>query len=1182
MPGALPIAGVTAGDNLRFGTATTVENVAWTIAPDGFISGKVSFQNSVYFDGQTGATVWFAFDQTYTTPTTLNVPFIFGGDLPLPGVSAGDQTRFGGSKLTKAAFDFTPTGWDSAALPQPRIWAYVENSGAAVDFLFATEYVEQTPLNTPFYFGGDAVVTAVTLGDQTRFGLIPSIVKPPEIGPPSLEVKTIVGKPRVGDQPPVDFFFTATYDTPLTLNVPFYFGPGIAVSTTLGGQTKFGGSVVANAAATVAPSGFTAESVGRALTYFSGQNGASVNFSFVQDYTGQTPLNTPFYFAGLIAVNPASVDSAGYGALTVSLFLRYVEPPSLEPQIEFGGTYVVNDVEFAVDLTGRGIYQFAAGVPGVIEGERTIFVLGIIPGEVGQHGLTVPPEKQTVRGEGFDATLWGDAFIDSTIRYVTLNAGFNSTAYGSPTVGYRVRYVFPESTYYVTSFEQFGRPIAWEGTRYVSPTGQETLEFGVTDARRNEFFVFPPSIAGEIGTVDVQYGRRFVGPREFLQAYAAGTPTVYNLRQYVTQIFTTDNVPYLGGFGTYTWVYNANRTVVPFSWVSSRYSSGTFAYNNARLVEAQGSETTEWGGTLVADAVRYVSVEGFDAFMSRPWTVVYNLARILEPSGIPRQFPGVPYVWSNTQWVYLYGSDNDHLEWGAPLVAPAVRYITFVRQNGIENFSIGSTNEFGATYTGLFTRYVEPPYINTSRVGDHFFEEKFTIFKPWGINFTEYGDALVKNAIPQLFPIGPEPPLVPKPLIGFDQTVDVTSRSIVPTWPIFPPWGTIVEYRTKRLLIPGIDSLRVPQHKVQLDAPQLPATQFINLDGFNDSPQYPKVGMPNVRRHPVAEGWVSSRYGTAWVRVQGCSPKWYFPSSQFGFGTPMLNPPEEVATGVGLGFSEAHGKPRITPHTIYCTADPSQITQQAVVNHPDRSWQLVDSDNRDPDVLWGTSRVWKTGDQFVDHFHDSYSSARGEQFSIYNSVENEIRYVYPDSIRKGPFGFPELPTTAELFLAGIDFSKFGDTNVSRGQLLPFTITVNVPGLNTFASDAQFVELFNRDLPTQGFVATLFGNNNPMVYHYPRGTTNTGGRDITIWGTPWVDFAIRYLTPKGFESFTMDYELLYFNDRLKVRKLNHPVHPTGPVWTEFGATGVRLATQFVTPYMIPPPRCLGHDVFVTLN
>lgn len=1177
----LPVTGVTAGLNTSYGFPT-VENVTDSFAPIGWESSRVSFQHFIYFDGQTGFGVNFSFEYPYGAPLPQNVPFVFGGYLNSTGQTAGDQSAIGYPRIGNAARVVEPPGWESPYVS--RIVRFTDGD-RDVDFLFDTTYIEQTPLNTPFYFGGEVVVTAVTLGDQSAIGLIPSIVKPPEINPPSIASTLVAGKPRVSDGPNVDFYFTATYDAPTTLNAPFYFGTGNLTLSAGAIDSAFVPTPrVVNSARQLLASGIPPgdESFIRPLVYSANEEGVGVNFSFVQDYSGQTPLNAPFYFAGVIAVNPAGVDSAEYGTLTATLFVRYVEPPSLEPQIEFGGAYVVNDIEFAVDLTGQGIYQFAAGVPDVFEGERIIDVLGIIPGEVGQHELTVPPETQTVRGEGLDATLWGDAFIASTIRYITLNAGFNSTAYGSATVGYRVRYVFPESTYYVTSFQQFGRPIAWEGTRYVSPLGEETLEFGVTDARRNEFFVLPPSIVGEMGEVDVQYGRRFVEPREFLEAYAAGAPTVFNSRQYVTQIFTTENVPYLGGFGPYTWVYNANRTVAPFSWVSSRYSSGTFVYNNARLVEAQGSETTLWGDTLVADAVRYVSVEGFDEFLSRPWTVVYNLARILEPSGIPRQFPGIPYVWSNTQWVDLYGSDNEHLEWGTHLVAPAVRYITFVRQNGIENFSIGSTNAFGATYTGLFTRYVEPPYINTSRVGDHFFEEKFTIFKPWGISFTEYGEALVKNATPQLFLIGPEPPLVPKPLIGFDQTVDVTSRSIVPTWPVFPPWGTLVEYRTKRLLIPSIDSLRIPQHNVQLDAPQLPATQFVDAGGFNYDPQYSKLGFPTVRRHPVIEGWVSSRYGTAWVRVQGCRPRWDFPSSEFGFGTPMLNPPEEVATGVGLGWLEAHGKPRITPHTIYCTADPSQITQQAQLNHPNSGWEPIDSNGRSPDVLWGSARVWKTGDQFVDQFHDYYSSATGERFSLYNSVENKIRRIFPDSISRGPFGFPELPTTAELFLAGIDYLEFGDTVVSRGQLLPFTITLGVPGLNAFAAGTQFIELFNREAPMQGFVATLFGNNSPMVYHYPRGTTNTGGQDITIWGTPWVDFSTRYVTPTGYESFTMDYDLLYFNDRLKVRKLNHPVYPTGPVWTEFGTAGARLATQFVAPYMIPPPRCLGHDVFVTLN
>lgn len=1178
MPGALPIAGVSAGDNLRFGSPS-VENVAWTIAPDGLNAGKISFQNSVYYEGQTGATVWFAFDQTYTTPTTLNVPFVFGGDLPLPSVSAGDQTLFGAATLAKTAKDAFPSGWDSAVLPGARIWAYVEGGGAAVDFPFTLTYTQPAQLNTPFYFGGDPVVTAVTLGDQTRFGVIEKITKPPEINPAGIAPKTIVGTPRAGDQPSVDFLFTVTYDVPTTLNVPFYFGPGLAVSALGSDVSRFGAATATKTALDAFPGGVDSLQMGRPTTYFAGQNGAGRDLVFQSPYFIPPTLNVPFYFSGELNPRPFGWTSSTFSDVAVVDFrVRYTYPVGAASQTQYGGAYVYNDIEFAVALAGQGIYQFAAGTPNVFSAEQYISVYGIIPGEAGGPALSLPPETQIVAGQGLDAALWGEARVESSIRYVTLTTGFSSNGYGTPTTWFYSRPVAPTGVAYAFSWEQIGSPTVWEGTRFVFPLGSEDSRFGTTDARRNEFFVEPPSIVGEFGATDVQYGRRFVGPREFLGAFASGTPKVFNSRQYVTQIFTTENVPYLGGFGPYTWAYNANRTVGAFSWGSSRYSSGAFVYNNARLVAPEGTDTTLWGDPLVADRVRYVGAQGFEELNNFRWIVTYNLSQTVEPSGIPRPYAGVPYVWSNTQWVDLYGSNNLHIRWGDDtFVAPAIRYITFERENGVENFSIGPLSRVGAHYTGLFQQYVTPGYINTSRVGDHVFEERFTIFKPWGQDYSEYGEALVKNNTPQLFPTGPDAPLVPAPMLGFTRTIDYAGKSIVPPWPAFPPWGLVVEFRTKTITPQGLLSLKMPWPDVRLDAPELPVPRTIPVSGI----AAPDLDSGHVvRKHPAPEGWVSSRFGTVWVRVQGCKTLWDFPSSEFGL--PSLDPPRYVkSASVGGPFS-SHGKPRITPHTIYCTYE---LTLQAQFNNGPNSWSDVDNIEpvRSPDVQWGTAFVTTPSTQIIYHNHNSSyvsDTTIGNLFGGAELVENKIRSIFIDGTKQTRFGFPELPTTSELFIAPWLSEAFGATEVSRGELRPFVITLPAIGFNAGEFGTTFVELFNRELLITGTVMSLFGNNTPMVYHYPRGPKNTGGSDLTLWGAQTVDFAIRYVYPIGYESLDMSYEPMYFNQRLKVYKLNHPTFPAGQDQSQFGGTGVRLAMQIVAPYMIEAPRCLGHDVHVS--
>jgi len=68
MSGALPVAGVGLGEQTKFGHGQ-IRNTAWTIAPPGLDSARVSISHSVYYANQNGATVWFAFDQAYLAPS---------------------------------------------------------------------------------------------------------------------------------------------------------------------------------------------------------------------------------------------------------------------------------------------------------------------------------------------------------------------------------------------------------------------------------------------------------------------------------------------------------------------------------------------------------------------------------------------------------------------------------------------------------------------------------------------------------------------------------------------------------------------------------------------------------------------------------------------------------------------------------------------------------------------------------------------------------------------------------------------------------------------------------------------------------------------------------------------------------------------------------------------------------
>ena len=396
MSGALPVAGVGLGEQTKFGHGQ-IRNTAWTIAPPGLDSARVSISHSVYYANQNGATVWFAFDQAYLAPSYANVPFIFGAQAPVSGASAGNQGKLGTPNLRNAARTIAPAGIAGSSVAKARAWHFVHNSGAAADFLFAASYTQPLLLNVPFYFGGDPVVTAVSVGDTSRFGSIARIKKPPQLFAAGI-YQAGIGKPRVGATGSVDFRFGAgyaTYETPSPFNVPMYFGAGLAVSATAGDQSKFGQLAVKNTAQSFSPKAIDLGRVGKPKAYDSSANGATVDLNFVQAYLYKPPaLNTPFYFAWESRAFADGWQDTRFGNARSWLFHSFVRPSGLACA-QFGTTKVENWAEFAA--TPVGIAPAGFGLPGVLIAPKYPFTLSAVLPQLVGFSATVSYSSLTAR-----------------------------------------------------------------------------------------------------------------------------------------------------------------------------------------------------------------------------------------------------------------------------------------------------------------------------------------------------------------------------------------------------------------------------------------------------------------------------------------------------------------------------------------------------------------------------------------------------------------------------------------------------------------------------------------------------------------------------------------------------------------------------------------------------------------
>lgn len=948
-------------------------------------------------------------------------------------------------------------------------------------------------------------------------------------------------------------------------------------------MSRYGTTTVTNASDLVqyvTPSGFVAteygpyHAVGRALRY---------KFNALS-YTPPTPL-IEFDFVDQGGTKTVYADGFAPTEIGVPGVRKQYElvAPSGIKQDAYGSPTVLANQTFAP----VGFSTQALGSPTLYNLRQYLQPSGNSFGEVGTPTFTkADPQSITEVGGAYTGAT-GTAFVSLFERFLENVGGISGSALGAPTV--RSNYVYPYGyTPYESSWQRFGSAQVDFGVRSLDLIGNGIDPGGVgdLDIRRNEVFVSPRSFDSlTFGGFDVVYRWKFIGPVTLHDTSDYGTTRVQLGTRYIAPYISEIDASAYGSVSDRLDVANRNRTVSPSGFVSSKFGRvGPSVYNNARLVGPKSVEALEFGSSTVSHGVRTVAAEGLDSFYSSRWHVVYNAAYLLGATGVPPSGFGTARVWINTQWVRQYDT-GDQSQYGQPWVSPGVRYIDVGLPGSVYGGGIPPGTVSDLALISRNPQRVSARGIDGLHFGVAYLYERFNLIRarPWDSFFA--GRASVTSTTREIQTLGPDLPPLGKPYVGyFLRTIDVADEGIAFPPLAFPPqaWQILVAFRTRKIPLQGIAPPPIPRiHKVQCPGPEVPTDQFILPEGFNYDPQYPNIGIPKFRKHPSPEGWDSLAFGNTFVRVQGFKPLWDFPDSVFGL--PSLNPPRYLANVTMGDTISGHGFHRIDPHTIYCTSD---ITLQAASNHPARSWHDIDSSlpgRNGADVQWGRPFVTTPSTQIIYHTHvGGYfpDESTGDFVGANTVVELKIRTIYMSGSKFTKFGFATFPYLQEIFVNSTVSQAFGDTVVKRGKLLPFTVTVSPGGLSTGAFGTTFIELFNREVGTAGFSMETFGNNFPMIYHYPRGPKETGGTETTLWGATTIDFAIRYVYPVGFESLDTDYEIMHFNERLKVYKLTNPLFPTGVSQTQIGTPGIRLAVQVITPYMIEAPRCLGHDVSVT--
>lgn len=376
-------------------------------------------------------------------------PGITNGSEAALNVTLGDQTRFGST--TRASGD---------------------TNGANVVF----DHVDLAALANgaiQFNFGEEILFSSVSLGDTSSFGITSVENAAFGIFSPGINQLVFGSQTRIYEPGPaganVEFDFVDDRLGYTAKNVPFYFGPPIAVfNVSLGDQFICVDPIEdLDQPLSIRPLGVPPGLVGpgRTCVYSGGPNGATVAFDFTIgiDYEYELPVNFQFPLGGAQALPVQGFDSLEFGGTVVENVAQGVfaqgftsSKPSayfVYEKVEFRGGANLN---FQFLITNREWnplnvpFQFSVAtgfsVPGHLSSTfgahliynftQEVFAEGWNSTEYGTHGVEHEPVIYPV---GFESSIFGL----STLAVPVYPEGWESSEYGAPDVRGPEDYLYP-------------------------------------------------------------------------------------------------------------------------------------------------------------------------------------------------------------------------------------------------------------------------------------------------------------------------------------------------------------------------------------------------------------------------------------------------------------------------------------------------------------------------------------------------------------------------------------------------------------------------------------------------------------------------------------------------------------------------------------------------------------------
>lgn len=452
----------------------------------------------------------------------------------------------------------------------------------------------------------------------------------------------------------------------------------------------------------------------------------------------------------------------------------------------------------------------------------------------------------------------------------------------------------------------------------------------------------------------------------------------------------------------------------------------------------QGWSSDEHGELFLRSSYRVLSVEGF-LNSTYGQAQVKNNARLVRPSGFNSQGFGTAYLQLGNRYLKLTGFNS--LALGKPSLQGGVKYLL---PTAIAPRLTFGTVKVVNTRADQFLKpsgIAVPTLTNTHTVYNL---RQYVRLSGQGINSVRFGTAYAQGGVKFIYPSGLSTLSTGKPSLintRADQQVKPTGiSSLVVPRPIVSPWYVIAK---------GF------------------ATQVF--------------GTPSIRKHPVAKGWDSSTYGTAWVSR---SPRYYTVTiglmSDFGIAR-VFDPTQHIgvygpiAGGIFGDIQTKNVNFFIKPKSIELPSFPG--------------WANIENKNR-------------------EYIPNGFDSSKFGTLVVRNKAPN----LTPESVDFGELGTALIAyRIRELKIKTYDASIFGKAVVVK------TPNISPYSIGPLALSQPRIENRERYLETKGYSFQSIGSHKIEMLH--RKIKTSGSAFMTI-GEPVLTHGIRKLLLQGSSHLRM--------------------------------------------------------------